>query len=101
MVVTFKLSDAFPLGDILSSQALGPNVHLTGKQWLGLRVGPHRRYVAVYPNGKILVAGCRTIQETSEVLREVAGKLLSYVKFPTGMNEPSIHNIVATDDLRR
>ncbi|HEX9340496.1 MAG TPA: hypothetical protein VF992_04920 [Thermoplasmata archaeon] len=101
LVVTFRLARMFPLEEIVKSRALGTSVRKIGRPWLGLRVGPQNRYVAIYPNGKIVVTGCRTIEETREVSKEIAGMLASHIESKQPVSEPVIQNIVATSDLGR
>lgn len=101
MVVTFRLAEAFPLKKIMESRALGSGIETAGRPWLGLRVGPQNRYVAVYPNGQILVAGCRTVEEASGVSKEVTRMLASHTKARQSAPEPVVQNIVATSDLGR
>jgi transcription initiation factor TFIID TATA-box-binding protein len=101
LVVTTKLAETFALDEIVKLRFGGSTPRRLAKQWVGVRVEPNSRYVAFYPNGNVLVAGCVSLEESRSVLRGVERVLADFMKEPVSSRDIIIQNIVATSDLGR
>lgn len=95
LVATARIADELDLSALLSHRAFRGTA-VRHSQWVGVRWGERRRYVALYANGKALSAGCASESEALAILRGVA-EVLERIP-PSNL---VIENIVAVADMGR
>jgi len=98
IVATVNCCDAFDL-PLIASQLDGSIYDPDGPcHWLRFRLQPNNRYIAIYRSGKFLVTGCKTMEETHDIVNRMVSKISKIQDI--GDFTVVVQNIVVSDFIQ-